>query len=36
MPLTGGATEMVGNRYEGLWTVQCLIDLLEEGKSYQA
>lgn len=30
MPLTGGATDKVGNRYESLWTVRCLIDILLE------
>jgi hypothetical protein len=30
MPLPGGATDKFGNRYEGLWTVQCMIDVISE------
>jgi hypothetical protein len=30
MPLTGGATDKFGNRYEGLWTVRCLLEILDE------
>ena len=30
MPLTGGAAEKFGNRYEGRWTVACLLDVLDE------
>jgi hypothetical protein len=30
MPLPGGAADKIGNRYEGLWTVNCLIDVLSE------
>jgi hypothetical protein len=30
MPLSGGATDKFGNRYEGLWTVDCMIDVIEE------
>lgn len=30
MPLPGGATDKVGNRYEGLWTVSCMAKVLEE------
>ena len=30
MPLPGGATDKIGNRYELRWTVQCLIDILDE------
>jgi hypothetical protein len=30
MPLPGGATDKIGNRYEGLWTIDCLIDLIDE------
>ncbi|MBI5032461.1 MAG: hypothetical protein HZB51_18200 [Chloroflexi bacterium] len=28
MPLPGGATDKFGNRYEGIWTVRCMIDVL--------
>ena len=30
MPLAGGASDKFGNRYEGLWTVHCMLDVLEE------
>ena len=30
MPLAGGASEKFGNRYEGHWTVACLLDVMEE------
>jgi len=30
MPLAGGAAEKFGNRYEGLWTVWCLLDVMNE------
>jgi hypothetical protein len=30
MPLPGGATDKFGNRYEGRWTVMCMIDVLDE------
>ena len=30
MPLTGGASNKFGNRYEGLWTVACMLDVLDE------
>jgi hypothetical protein len=30
MPLPGGAADKYGNRYEGLWTVQCMIRILKE------
>ena len=30
MPLTGGATDKFGNRYEGLWTVRHLLEILDE------
>ena len=30
MPLTGGASEKFGNRYEGRWTVACLLDVMDE------
>ena len=30
MPLAGGASEKFGNRYEGRWTVACLLDIMEE------
>jgi len=30
MPLPGGATDKFGNRYEGLWTVACMVEVLEE------
>ena len=30
MPLPGGAAEKFGNRYEGRWTVACLLDVLDE------
>lgn len=28
MPLPGGATDKFGNRYEGIWTVRCMIDVM--------
>ncbi len=28
MPLPGGATDKIGNRYEGRWTVHCIIEIL--------
>jgi len=30
MPLPGGATDKLGNRYEGRWTVNCIADVLDE------
>ena len=30
MPLPGGAAEKYGNRYEGRWTVACMLDVMEE------
>ncbi len=30
MPLAGGAAEKFGNRYEGRWTVQCMLDVMDE------
>ena len=30
MPLLGGAAEKFGNRYEGHWTVACLLDVMDE------
>jgi hypothetical protein len=30
MPLPGGATDKFGNRYEGRWTVSCMIDVMDE------
>ena len=30
MPLPGGASEKFGNRYEGRWTVGCLLDVMDE------
>ena len=30
MPLTGGASNKFGNRYEGRWTVSCMLDVLDE------
>lgn len=30
MPLSGGATDKFGNRYEGLWTVACMIRVMDE------
>jgi hypothetical protein len=30
MPLPGGATDKFGNRYEGRWTVYCMIKVLNE------
>lgn len=30
MPLSGGAADKYGNRYEGLWTVQCIIRILKD------
>lgn len=30
MPLPGGPTDKFGNRYEGRWTVACMVDILDE------
>lgn len=30
MPLPGGETDKIGNRYEGRWTVYCMIDVMDE------
>ncbi|MBD2014993.1 ATP-binding protein [Microcoleus sp. FACHB-53] len=30
MPLPGGATDKFGNRYEGRWTVFCMIEVIDE------
>lgn len=30
MPLPGGETDKIGNRYEGRWTVFCMIDVIDE------
>ncbi|KAB8330405.1 hypothetical protein SD80_032035 [Scytonema tolypothrichoides VB-61278] len=30
MPLPGGETDKIGNRYEGRWTVYCMIDVIDE------
>ena len=30
MPSPGGASEKFGNRYEGRWTVSCLLDVMDE------
>lgn len=30
MPLSGGATDKFGNRYEGRWTVACFIEVMDE------
>ena len=30
MPLPGGAAEKYGNRYEGRWTVACMLDVMDE------
>ena len=30
MPLAGGAAEKFGNRYEGRWTVACMLDVMGE------
>ena len=30
MPLAGGAAEKFGNRYEGRWTVACMLDVMDE------
>ena len=30
MPLSGGSAEKFGNRYEGRWTVACLLDVMDE------
>ncbi len=30
MPLAGGAAEKYGNRYEGRWTVTCMLDVIDE------
>lgn len=29
MPLSGGAADKYGNRYEGRWTVKCMLDILD-------
>jgi hypothetical protein len=30
MPLPGGSTDKFGNRYEGVWTVACMIKVMDE------
>jgi len=30
MTLPGGASDKLGNRYEGRWTLRCLVRVLEE------
>jgi hypothetical protein len=30
MPLPGGATDKIGNRYEGRWTVFCMVEVMDE------
>ena len=30
MPLPGGETDKIGNRYEDRWTVHCIIDVMDE------
>jgi len=30
MPISGGASDKIGNRYEGRWTVLCIADVLDE------
>ena len=30
MPLPGGPADKFGNRYEGLWTVKCMLDVIDE------
>ena len=30
MPLAGGAADKFGNRYEGRWTVACMLDVMDE------
>jgi len=30
MPLPGGATDKFGNRYESLWTIDCIIEVMDE------
>lgn len=30
MPLRGGASDKLGNRYEGRWTVFCMVDVMDE------
>ncbi|NEO98274.1 MAG: ATP-binding protein [Symploca sp. SIO2E9] len=30
MPLPGGPSDKIGNRYEGRWTVYCMIDVIDE------
>ena len=30
MPLAGGAANKFGNRYEGRWTVECMLDVMDE------
>jgi len=29
MPLSGGASDKIGNRYEGLWTVLCITEIMD-------
>src|SRR5574341_443397 len=30
MPLPGGATDKFGNRYEGRWTVACMVEVMDD------
>ncbi len=30
MPLPGGSSDKIGNRYEDWWTVRCMIDVMKE------
>ena len=30
MPLSGGVSDKLGNRYEGRWTVACMIEVMDE------
>lgn len=34
MPLPGGEADKLGNRYEGRWTVNCMIDVMDEKADY--
>lgn len=34
MPLPGGEADKLGNRYEGRWTVYCMIDVMDEKADY--
>ncbi|MEA5472506.1 hypothetical protein VB714_26800, partial [Spirulina sp. 06S082] len=34
MPLPGGAPDKIGNRYEGRWTIHCMLDVMEEKANF--